>query len=144
MTMATRSSETEAQGTSKLRVVEAFFACVEHGDFDGMRARFAPDATVWHNNGQPEQTFAENLALVATIGSVVSGLRYDVVRRVAGEDGVFSQHVVRGELPDGSELRVDAVMFLRVANDRIHRIEEYFDSNQAHALFRAVADRQAG
>jgi ketosteroid isomerase-like protein len=144
MVMATRPSETEPQGVSMLRVVEAFFACAEHGDFDGMRACYAPDATVWHNNGRPEQTFDENVTLVAAVASVLSGLRYDVIRRVAAEDGVFSQHVVCGELPDGTELRLDAVMFLRVANDRIHRVEEYFDSRQADELFRAAAGRPAG
>ncbi|MGH3262454.1 MAG: nuclear transport factor 2 family protein [Trebonia sp.] len=137
--MAARPSDIEAHGTSKLRVAEEFFACVEQGDFAGMRACYAPNATVWHNDGLPEQTLDENIALVTAVASVLSGLRYDVIRRAEVEDGVYTQHVLCGDLPDGTELRVDAVMFLHIANDRIHRVEEYFDSRQVDHLSRALA-----
>lgn len=133
--MAGHPSETEARNTPKLRVVETFFACAKHGDFDGMRGYFAPNATVWYNNGRPEQTVGENIAFVSAVASALSGgLSYEVTRRAVTEDGVFSQHVMRGELLDGTEVRLDVVMFLRVADDRIHRIEEYFDSAQADKL----------
>lgn len=123
---------------SKLRVVQEFFACVEQGDFEGMRACYAPEATVWHNDGQPEQTVEENVAAVSAVAGVLSGLRYDVIRRVEFEEGVFTQHVLRGELPDGREFRLDAAMYLRVANDRIQRVEEYYDTRQAADLYEAL------
>ena len=125
---------------SKLRVVQEFFACVERGDFAGMRAHYSPDATVWHNDGLPDQTAEENVAMVSAAASVLSGLRYDVIRRVEVEDGVFSQHVLCGELPDGTELRLDALMFLHVANDQIHRIEEYYNTAQVAKLSQALGD----
>jgi ketosteroid isomerase-like protein len=57
----------------------------------------------------------------------VSGLRYDIVRRAATDDGVL-QHVLRGRLPNGAEVELHAAMYLQVRDGHITRIEEYLDS----------------
>ncbi len=58
----------------------------------------------------------------------MSGLRYDIVRRVPAPDGVLQQHVLRGRLPNGAEVELHAAMYLQVRDGRITRIEEYLDS----------------
>ncbi|XVQ06465.1 nuclear transport factor 2 family protein [Spirillospora sp. CA-255316] len=124
---------------SKLHLVEKWFAAVEKGDFEFVRALYAPAATIWHNDGSPEQSPEENVAMVTAVASVLSDLRYDVVRRVEVADGVFSQHVLRGGLPDGTELHLDAAMFVHVADDKIQRVEEYIDTAQATTLIQALS-----
>ncbi|MBY6687746.1 nuclear transport factor 2 family protein [Rhodococcus sp. BP-149] len=126
---------------SKLDVVEAWFRCVEDRDFDAVAQWYAPDALIWHNDGSTEQTVAENLAVLGAVTDVVGNLRYDVVRRCEVGDGVFSQHVLRGDLPDGTSIALDAAMFIRVVDGRIQRVEEYIDTARAAGLFQALRRR---
>jgi ketosteroid isomerase-like protein len=123
---------------SKLRLVEAWLASIEVGDFAGMRAFYAPHATIWHNDGSPAQTVGQNVAMVAAMASVLCGLRYDIIRMAEVADGVFSQHILCGRLPDGTELHLHAAMFVHVANDQIQRVEEYIDTAQASNLIQAL------
>ena len=58
----------------------------------------------------------------------VTGLRYDIVRRVPAPGGVLQQHVLRGLLPNGAEVELHAAMYLQVRDGHITRIEEYLDS----------------
>ncbi len=64
----------------------------------------------------------------------ISGLRYDILRRVAVPDGVLQQHVLRGRLPDGAEAELHAAMYLQVRDGHITRIEEYLDSAKRSVL----------
>ena len=61
---------------------------------------------------------------------MVSGLHYDITRRVPAPGGVLQQHVLRGTLPDGSGVELHAAMYLQVRDGHITRIEEYLDSGQ--------------
>jgi uncharacterized protein len=45
-----------------------------------------------------------------------------------------ARHVLRGLLPDGTEVALHAAMYLRVRDGRITRIEEYLDSAQRAAI----------
>ncbi|HEX3922748.1 MAG TPA: LLM class flavin-dependent oxidoreductase [Streptosporangiaceae bacterium] len=62
-------------------------------------------------------TAVANAALrppVLAAKTAVSGLRYDIVRRAVLPDGVLQQHVLRGSLPDGTEVELHAAMYLQV------------------------------
>jgi ketosteroid isomerase-like protein len=74
---------------------------------------------------------------------VVSGLRYDLVRRMSAPDGVLQQHVLRGRLPDGTEMALHAAMYLRVRDGHITRIEEYLDSGQ-RVTIKSARERMTG
>lgn len=123
---------------TELRVVEEWFASVERADYAAMRERYAPDATIWHCDGTREQSVEENVTMLTAVSSVLSNLRYEVLRRVETTHGVYSQHVLCGDLPDGTEFRLAAAMFLQVENNRIQRVEEYFDSAQVTGLIDAL------
>jgi ketosteroid isomerase-like protein len=105
-----------------------FFAALEAGDIDTVRAIYAPDALIWHNDDLIEQPVEENLKVLAALHKVVSGLHYEVIRRVPAEDGVIQQDVLRGTLPNGHGVALHAAMYLRVKDGKVTRIEEYLDS----------------
>ena len=120
-----------------------FFAALEAGDIDMVREIYAPDALIWHNDDLAEQPVDENLKVLQGLHRAVSGLHYDIVRRVPAPDGVLQQHVLRGSLPDGTEVELHAAMYLRVKYGHITRIEEYLDSGQ-RAKIKAARDALSG
>jgi ketosteroid isomerase-like protein len=124
-------------------LVVRFFTALEAGDIETLREIYAPDAVIWHNDDLIEQPVEENLRVLRGLHRVVSGLRYDVIRRVPAPDGVLQQHVLRGRLPDGAEVALHAAMYLRVGDGHITRIEEYLDSGQ-RATIKAARERMAG
>jgi ketosteroid isomerase-like protein len=74
---------------------------------------------------------------------VVSGLHYEIIRRVPAPDGVLQQHILRGQLPDGSDVALHAAMYLQVRDGHVTRIEEYLDSGQ-RAKIKAARDALSG
>lgn len=109
-------------------LVVRFFSALEAGDIDTLREIYAPDAVIWHNDDLIEQPVDENLKVLAALHKVVSGLRYEIIRRVPAEDGVIQQHVLRGTLPNGKDVALHAAMYLQVKDGHVTRIEEYLDS----------------
>ncbi len=120
-----------------------FFAALEAGDIDTVREIYAPDALIWHNDDLVEQPVDENLKVLQGLHRAVSGLHYDIVRRVSAPDGVLQQHVLRGSLPDGTEVELHAAMYLRVKDGHITRIEEYLDSGKRSSI-RAAREALTG
>jgi uncharacterized protein len=115
-------------------LVLRFFAALEAGDIDTVREIYAPDAVIWHNDDLVEQSVEDNLKVLRGLHRAVSDLRYDIVRRVPAPDGVLQQHVLRGRLPDGSDVALHAAMYLQVRDGHITRLEEYLDSAQRSAI----------
>lgn len=114
--------------TDPLAVAERFFAAVAAGDLDAVRDVYAPDAGIWHNTDDVVQTVDENLA---TLGWVVANLRdreYGDVRRSATADGFVQQHVLRVTNRAGRRVEIPACIVVRLAGDRIARLDEYLDS----------------
>ena len=64
----------------------------------------------------------------------MSGLHYEIIRRVPAPDGVLQQHVLRGRLRSGAEVELHAAMYLQVRDGHITRIEEYLDSGKRAAI----------
>jgi ketosteroid isomerase-like protein len=115
-------------------LVTRFFAALEAGDIDAVRAIYAPDAIIWHNDDLVEQPVEDNLRVLAGLHRAVSGLRYDVVRRAVTADGVLQQHVLRGALADGTPVELHAAMYLQVRDGHVTRIEEYLDSAKRSSI----------
>jgi uncharacterized protein len=123
-------------------LVVRFFTALEAGDIETLRAIYAPDALIWHNDDLIEQSVEDNLKVLQGLHRAVSGLHYDVIRRAPAADGVLQQHVLRGSLPDGTAVELHAAMYLQVRDGRITRIEEYLDSGK-RASIRAAREALA-
>lgn len=115
-------------------LIDRFFAAIEAGDIETVRAMYAPDAVIWHNDDLVEQPVDDNLKVLAGLHRVVSDLRYEVVRRASLPDGVLQQHVLHGRLPDGTPVALHAAMYLQVRDGHVTRIEEYLDSAQRSSI----------
>jgi uncharacterized protein len=115
-------------------LVARFFAALEGGDIETVREIYAPDAVIWHNDDLIEQPVEENLKTLQGLHRTVSGLHYEIIRRVPAADGVLQQHVLRGHLKGGAEVELHAAMYLQVRDGHITRIEEYLDSGKRAAI----------
>ncbi|MDT2007867.1 DUF4440 domain-containing protein [Rhodococcus opacus] len=109
-------------------LADRFFAAVSCGDEAALTELYAPDARIWHNDDGREQTVTENLRVLRWLSRTLENLRYEDIRRHRLPDGFAQQHVLRATLPDHGPLEVPASLFVRVADGRITRIDEYVDS----------------
>lgn len=117
-----------------LELADRFFAAIPKGDLATVRAIYAPDALIWHNNDQVTQSVEQNLQVLAWVTKNISGLRYEEVRRHVTPSGFVQQHVLRGTAPNGKSLEVPACILCTVEGGRITRLDEYLDSAQVAVL----------
>ena len=116
-----------------------FFDAVEAGDIETAGTCYAPDAVIWHNFDNLEQSREQNLAVLAGMPHRLSDRVYADRRVEVFAGGVVQQHVLQATRRfDGSRLTMPAVVLCRVKDGRISRLDEYLDS--AHvAEFRKTA-----
>ncbi|MDP3299180.1 MAG: nuclear transport factor 2 family protein, partial [Phenylobacterium sp.] len=79
-----------------LALAERFISALETGDVEAVRGIYAPDAKLWHNNDEIEQTVEQNLRVLAWLIHALPERRYRIVRREILADGFMQQHVLEG------------------------------------------------
>jgi ketosteroid isomerase-like protein len=109
-------------------------ASIAAGDADAVRAIYAPDARIWHNFDQREQTVDENIVTLHDLHRRAQHLQYTEIRRFVSPGGFVQQHVLTGEAKGGS-LKMPAMIRFWVEDSRITRLEEYLDTRQAMVLY---------
>ncbi len=121
-------------------LADQFLGAIEAADMDSVRRIYAPDASIWHNYDQIEQTRDENVRVASWFSTRLGDLRYTERRREIVTGGFVQQHVLRGIAPDGTPIMVCAMLRAwcekRDGQSVITRIEEYLDPAQAAALSR--------
>ncbi|MBI1210253.1 MAG: DUF4440 domain-containing protein [Alphaproteobacteria bacterium] len=120
-----------------LEVAERFFRAIEAGDVECIKAIYAPDAVIWHNNDQKEQTVEENVRVLTWVTRNLSNRHYRVKRRVAIPGGFLQQHVLEADTANGP-FSMPACIVVEVKDGRISRLDEYLDSGQTAALTNLV------
>jgi ketosteroid isomerase-like protein len=118
-------SEPEMQALAK-----RFFDAVENGDIETLYGCYAPDAKIWHNTDDTEQTRDDNARTLRGFVRHVSNRVYAERRLHVFEGGFVQQHELRGVRPDGVAVRLTACIVCAVEDGRITRLDEYFDSAQ--------------
>ena len=124
-----------------LALADRFVAAIEKRDVDTVRACYAPDARIWHNNDGKVQSVDDNIKGVHWIHKVLSGVQYDVKRRLAIPGGFLQEHVLRGTLPGGEAFAMPACVVCTVEGGVITALDEYLDSAHTRPL---VAASQRG
>ena len=110
-----------------MSVADDLFDAIQRGDIEAVRAIYAPDAVIWHNNDELEQTVDQNLAVLRWVCDNLADRAYEDVRRIEHDGGFVQQHVLRFT-KDGERRGVPACIVATVADGRITRIDEYLDS----------------
>ncbi|MBK7328157.1 MAG: nuclear transport factor 2 family protein [Dehalococcoidia bacterium] len=119
---------------TNLELCDLFFAAISRGDIDAVRAIYAPDAVIWHNDEKAEQTPDRNLKVLGWVTRNIRDMRYEEVRRHETPTGFVEQHVLRGVAPNGAPLEIPACIVCEVRDGHITRLDEYLDSAQTAAL----------
>ena len=112
-----------------------FFDAVERGDIDAMGEIYAPNAVIWHNHDNAEQTREENLATLRGSLARLKTREYADRRVQVFPGGFVQQHTLKGVRQDGSKAELIAAIICQVKDGKITRLDEYFDS-AAVAKFR--------
>lgn len=117
-----------------LALAERFTRAIELGDIEAVTACYAPEARIWHNFDNAEQTVEENLKVLRWMARALPERRYDILRRVAIPGGYVQQHVLTGRRPNGEAFAMPACLVVEVGDGRIRRLDEYLDPAQAAVL----------
>ena len=119
-----------------LALAEQFVSAIERADVAVIRECYAPDARIWHNFDNIEQTVDQNLATLGWMVKRMPERKYVVLRREALSDGFMQQHILAGTTRNGEAVSLPACIICRVAGGRITRLDEYLDPAAAAALNR--------
>ena len=109
-------------------LAKRFFDAVENGDPDTLEAIYDPDVEIWHNTDRLTVTRAENLTTLKSFIQRAPKRSYQDRRLIAYPGGFVQQHLLIAEQPNGKVLELPACIVCAVANGRITRLDEYFDS----------------
>ena len=111
-----------------MTVADDLFAAIEKGDTEAVRAIYAPDAVIWHNNDEVEQTVDQNLAVLRWVCDNLADRAYEDVRRQEWDGGFVQQHVL-SFTKDGERRQIPACIVVTLSPEgRIARLDEYLDS----------------
>jgi ketosteroid isomerase-like protein len=122
-----------------VEIAEALFAAFACGDVDAARALCAPDMQAIQNFGPP-MTIDALLEFSSAVHGVVQNFRYDDVIRSNTDAGFVEEHSVRGQLPDGSELKLAACVVADIRDGKIIVLREYVDGSSAAGLLKALQE----
>ncbi len=120
------------------QIAAALFTAFEQGDMETVRALCAPEFRARQN--LTTEFDVETLIQFSTaVSSVVKNFRYTDIVRSATESGFVEEHLVCGELSDGSELKIAACVVADISDGKITHLREYVDSAAATGLRQALA-----
>lgn len=105
-----------------------FFDAIEAGDADTVADCYADNVVIWHNYDRLEQGKADNLKVLKAMIAGFSKRTYGERRLSVVPGGFAQQHVLTAVRNDGKVVSLPAALFCQVANGRITRLDEYFDS----------------
>jgi ketosteroid isomerase-like protein len=110
------------------RLADRFVNAIESADRQSLESIYAPDAVVWHNYNNLEQSRNDNIAAIAKHPQLFKSFQYANIRRAFFDGGFVQQHVARGIKAGGQAFEVPVCMVVTVRGDHISRVDEYFDS----------------
>jgi hypothetical protein len=113
-----------------LALADRFNAALYAADLGTIDALLAPDFELWHNfSGKTYDRAAALDFLRLALPTSMRGLRYDNIRRLVMAQGYVEQHLASAFLASGVRNNgIEACLVVRLAGDRIVRIDEYLDS----------------
>ena len=112
----------------------AFFDAIENGDIQALADCYDDHVVIWHNTDRLETGKAQNIALLERFMAIAPVRRYEKRRLSILPGGFVQQHVVEAVLTSGRRCALHACVVCAVADGRITRLDEYFDSAEVAAF----------
>ena len=120
--------------TAMRAFITRFFDAIEKGDIDTVRDSYAPGAVIWHNTDELETTREDNVKVLSGFVKAIPGRHYENRRAQVFPGGFVHQHDLRAVRADGVAVVLPACLVCQVADGRITRLDEYFDSARVARL----------
>jgi ketosteroid isomerase-like protein len=105
---------------------------------------YAEEIVSWHNYDEREVRLTRDdlsrgaAREHAVLKQILAGFAYEDRRVYAAEDAVVMTHVLVGELPDGTQVRIPACHVCALEGGRIARMDVYMDSGFNNAIGAAL------
>ena len=122
---------------SHLAVAERLTAGFASHDLAAFESLYADDIVVWHSHNQLAQTKAQNIQRLSAFFRDFANLRYEHIARIPTPAGFVQQHVIVGDCPLAGRLEMAVCAVVSLRNDRILRLDEYFDPTPIFSLLSA-------
>lgn len=105
-----------------------FFDAIEAGDAEAVADCYDERVVIWHNYDRLEQGRDANLKVLRGMIRAFPQRTYADRDLKVFEGGFAQQHVLKATRTDGKRVELPAALICKVANGRIVRLDEYFDS----------------
>ena len=109
-------------------VAERFFGAVEAGDAATVEDCYDPAVVIWHGHTRVTQDRATNVATLTQFIALTRSREYTDRKLRFFDGGFVQQHLLVAISNGGARLELPAALVCEVADDRITRLEEYFDN----------------
>lgn len=119
-------------------LADRFFGGIECADIEAVRDCYHDDVQVWLNTSGIPKNRDENLQALSGLAAKTSSRTYLDRRLSVTPEGFVQQHVLHAVHHLGPEMRLPAVLVCVVKDNRIVRIDEYFDSAPLMAWYAAI------
>lgn len=119
-------------------LADRFIGGIEQADIETVRDCYDPDVRVWLNTAGAEKNREENIQVLAGLAAKTASRTYQDRRVTPTPDGFVQQHVLHAVHLKGPELVLPAILVCTVKDNRIARLEEYFDSAPLLAWYAAI------
>ncbi len=112
-------------------VAQAYSDATVRGDAAAIRALYTDDFRIWHNFTGVELGVDEAIGYFESMRTRARSIVFDPIQLTATTEGCVRDCVARGELLDGTPYAVRYLCYFHInADGKIHRIDEYMDSQQ--------------
>lgn len=111
-----------------LALATRFIDAIQAGDIETVKACYHPEVEVWLNTAGEAVDRQANLDVLSGFVKKTAERQYQNRRVQTFPGGYVQQHVLKATHVSGPVLELAAVLICQVRDDRIVRLEEYFDS----------------
>lgn len=120
------------------QIAATLFTAFEKSDMETVRALCAPGFSA-RQNLNTEFDLETLIQFSQAVSSVVKNFRYEDIKRSVTNTGFVEEHLVCGELSDGSELKIAACVVADIEDGKIVHLREYVDTASATGLLSALS-----
>lgn len=118
-------------------IARALFDAFAQGDSAAVRELCTTSVAIRQNQGEA-MDLDTLLGFTKQVLSVVSNFRYEDINCRATESGFVEEHLVRGSLADGQEIRIAACVVGEISEGKITSLSETLDTLAAAPLLKAL------